>query len=104
MKWTISQHAVDRFRQRARPLSRKRARNEIEELIKRAEWHDDAPEWAGKGTPCDGFLVIAGLAFPVQGRTISTCLSRGTIPDAVREARRQWKKERRERLARRRGL
>lgn len=104
MTYVISQHAVERFRQRARPISRKRARREIEQLIEHAEWGIEPPGWIGQGTRSDGYLVIGGLAFPVQGKTIVTCLSRGTIPDAVREARRQFKRQRREALARRRGL
>lgn len=104
MSYVISQHAVDRFRQRARPLSSKRARQEIEALIKNAEFSAEPPEWAGRGTKNDGFLVIGGLAFTLQGNTITTCLSRGTIPDGIREARRAFKKARRTALARRRGL
>lgn len=104
MKLRLSKHAIERYRQRARPLSFKMAKAELEAMMEHAVWEDRVPDWANSVSEHDGCLVLADLALIVQDDTIVTCISKGTLAPGQRQHRRIKKKERRERLARRRGL
>lgn len=100
----LSKHAIDRYRQRGRPLSFKRGKAELEKLMEHAVWQNRAPEWAHGIRKYDGCLVIADLVLVVQNNTIVTCICKGTIHPRQRLARQVEKKARKARNARRRGL
>lgn len=100
----ISRHAAQRYRERIRPVSLREATREIKRLVEVAEWSDRLPNWAKVAQQNDGCLVIGDLALVVQNGVIVTCLSKGWVPPGQLRRRRNWKKQRKARGIRRRGL
>lgn len=99
----LSSHAIERFRERARPaLDLADAEEELARLATVAELSADPPSWHAARTAhdSDAYLVIADVVLPLVQRSdgeyvATTCLVRGSLSEASRVRRNRHRASRR---------
>lgn len=115
-QFTVTQHAVTRFHERACPSlpSHAAAAHHLAQLLTtHAVIALDQPDWLAdrhvhappQHRPADMWLLVGDLVFPIASRHVVTCLCRGHISTVTRRRRNEAKARRRaSKAARRRGL
>lgn len=94
---TMTAHAIERFRDRARPtLDLPRAAEELQRLIAHGHVCSEAPPWIAdrQHQHAAFYLVVGDLVFPLDSSrrdpatlSLLTCLARGAISPAARQRR-----------------
>lgn len=97
----LREHAVERYHERVRPaLTLEQATAELLHVIEFASWTRVRPEWHKIGDavadrPTDAWLLLGdGVAFPVHGNSIVTCVTNAGGSPATRERRAERRRAR----------
>lgn len=90
----LTYHAVDRYIERVRPaLAPRLARRDLLTLIAGiGSISASSPAWYAHHAPADAFLLLGGdIVLPLlttpRGYLAVTCITRGSLPASLREAR-----------------
>lgn len=102
----LTDHAVERYQARLqRPQDFKRAKVELIHLLPFGEFSEEPPDWLGYSKPdVSGYWLLGDVCLILCGKRVAvTCITRGELPQRIRNRRNRARRSRRYRLAKSRG-